>query len=236
LILRKRLELMTPETPFVSVIVPVSNGERFLAEALESVLQQGHRPLEIVVVDDGSTDGTAAVVRRFGERVRYVHQLHRGAPAARNQGVRVASGNVIAFLDADDLWAEDKLAVQLPLLQADRELQIILGHTQLLRRAGTEGEKTAFQPWGEPRLAPSVGSAIVRREAFECVGVFDETQQYCDDVDWFLRVRESGVGMWVHPEVVLYYRRHEANITNNPGGGHRDLLRALKKSLDRRRG
>ena len=94
----------------ISCIVPVYNGERYLAETLQSILGQRVGPLEVIVVDDGSTDGTAGVARRFGSAIRVLHQTNAGPAAARNLGLSEARGDFVAFLDADDLWKPDKLA------------------------------------------------------------------------------------------------------------------------------
>ena len=101
----------------VSCIVPVYNGERYLREALDSILAQTYRPLEIIVADDGSADGTAGVVATFGDQVRYVRQHNQGPSSARNLGIRVPTGDFIAFLDADDLWHPEKLARQIARFQ-----------------------------------------------------------------------------------------------------------------------
>src|SRR5215469_8348389 len=106
-------ESFTMKSPLVSCIVPVFNGEQYLAEALDSILTQTYRPLEIIVADDGSTDGTAAVVARYGNRVRYLFQPNAGTAAACNLGIKAAQGDFIGFLAADDLWHPEKLARQL---------------------------------------------------------------------------------------------------------------------------
>jgi glycosyltransferase involved in cell wall biosynthesis len=220
--------------PLVSVIVPVFNGEAYLAEALESVLHQVYLPLEIIVVDDGSTDGTAGVAARF-PHVRYVYQSNRGPARARNAGLALAQGEVLASLDADDVWPDDKLALQGALLSAHPEADLVLGRVTLVtacpRVDGRLCPKTLAQPW----LSPSLGAALIRRRAFERVGRFDETLPLSEDLDWFLRAREGGPPWFSHPEVMLYYRRHAQNYSlKNPLADKYHLL-ALKKSLDRRR-
>src|SRR5437667_12630279 len=112
--------------PLVSVVIPCYNGERYLAEAIESVLAQRYEPLEIIVVDDGSTDRSAEVARHFGDAVQYVCQPHAGAAAARNRGVGLATGDLIAFLDADDVWTEGRLARQVQVLEADPSVGMVM--------------------------------------------------------------------------------------------------------------
>lgn len=221
--------------PLVSVILPVYNGERYLAEALESILRQRHRPLEILVVDDGSTDGTDQVLEQYREVARCVRQPNRGSPAARNVGLGQARGDVIGFLDADDLWVEDKLALQLDLLASNGGVEVVQGRTQRIERAPGSALRPGFVPSGEPTLVPSLGSALFRKSAFELVGRLDESQRYGDDVDWFLRAQELRVPMVSHPEVTQFYRRHDHNITNQRRLDQHFFMMALKKSLDRRR-
>src|SRR5712664_390476 len=119
---------MTPT--LISCIIPVFNGERYLREALDSILAQTHRPVEIIVADDGSSDGTAAVVASYGDHVHYLHQPNAGPAAARNLGLSAARGEFVAFLDADDLWHPEKLVHQRARFQARPELDLCVTHVQ----------------------------------------------------------------------------------------------------------
>jgi len=212
----------------ISVIIPVYNGEAFVVQAIESVLRQNYKPLELIVIDDGSTDRTAALVQSFGEKVRYVYQINRGPAAARNHGLQLAVGELITFLDADDLWAYNKLALQWPRL-ADATLYVALAQTQFVH--DDVGRLCSI---GEPCPQLLLGCALFRRSAFARVGAFDESLFYCDDWDWFMRAREANLAMQMYPEVVLYYRRHQNNLTRNPQS-KQELLKLLGKSLARRR-
>jgi glycosyltransferase involved in cell wall biosynthesis len=220
--------------PLISVIVPVYNGEACLAEALSSILRQAYAPLELIVVDDGSTDGTAQVTPRF-PAARTVFQPNAGVAAARNYGLRLARGEVIAFLDADDVWSDDKLPAQGALLAAQPEADLVLGQLQMVSEA----------PYVDGRLRPAaltapwqgyyLGAALIRRAAFDRAGLFDETLGQCEDLDWFLRTRELGVPWVTHSAVTLYYRQHRQNMSLYNPQANQFLVRALKKSLDRRR-
>lgn len=116
--------------PLVTCIVPVFNGESYLSETLDSLLAQSYHPIEIIVVDDGSTDGTPAIVRRYGQQIRYLRQANAGAATARNLGLTAARGEFVAFLDADDLWHREKLDRQMVRFQARPELDYCLAHVQ----------------------------------------------------------------------------------------------------------
>ncbi len=216
---------------FVSVIIPVFNGERLLAEAIESILAQDYQPLEIVVVDDGSTDGTGEIANRFANRINYIRQPNRGPAGARNTGLENAQGNLIGFLDADDLWIQGKLAVQEGALRNSPAADIALGHLQRLKLTQANG----FVPHGSPELALNLGASLIRRRVFDVVGTFDESFRFGDDWDWYMRVREMGVPILVQNDVVLFYRRHDANLTNQREEDDRAAVRVLRCSLERRR-
>lgn len=219
----------------VSVIIPVHNAEAFLASTLDSVVGQRYDALEIIVVDDGSTDGSAAIVKACPADVRYVFQPNAGPPAARNAGLRRATGDLITFLDADDLWPEGRLAVQLRLFAGYPSVDVVAGRFQWVQSSSAPGEAARLTPLADPRNPLSLGTGLFRRHLFATVGELDERLWYSDDVDWYLRARELGVPMLIHDDVVLLYRRHEGNITNDRERGHAFFLAALKKSLDRRR-
>ena len=214
--------------PLVSVVIPVFNGERFLREAVQSVLDQQYSPLEIIVVDDGSTDNTAIVARDLPEPVRYLHQTNQGPAAARNRGIEQAQGSLIAFADADDLWPAGKLESQLPLLIKDPRIDIVLGRIQQVLLSEVE-------ELGETAFSVNLGSAVIRKSVFEQIGIFDETMRYSEDVDWFMRARESGAAIVTIDAVTLLYRQHEQNMTRGKSTAELNVLKALKKSLDRRR-
>jgi glycosyltransferase involved in cell wall biosynthesis len=219
----------------VSVIIPAFNGERFLAEAIGSVFAQRYEPLEVIVVNDGSTDGTGVVAACFGGRVRYFLQPNRGPAAARNRGLREARGEVIAFNDADDVWATDKLRLQLDRLRRRPQVEVVLGRKCYTRPEKTSDGRTVFVPFFEQETALNLNAGLFRRSAFERVGHFDEGLRYAEDWDWFMRARELGAPLLFHDEVVLYYRRHENNLTNQLEADKADKLKMLKRSLDRRR-
>lgn len=213
--------------PFVSVVIPVFNGEAFLREAVESVLAQKYSPLEIIIVDDGSTDGTETVARSLPEPVRYLRQNNAGPAAARNRGIEHAQGSLIAFADADDLWPAAKLELQLPYFN-DPAIEIVMGRIQQVHLSNAE-------EFGEPAFSVNLGSAVIRKTVFERVGLFDETMRYSEDVDWFMRAREGGVAIVTIDAVTLLYRQHEQNMTRGKSTSELNVLKALKRSLDRRR-
>ena len=211
--------------PPVSVIMAVRNGERFLEGALDSIRWQTSGCPEIVIVDDGSTDATAALLAAARDLI-VLRQPRRGPAAARNRGLQAASGEFIAFLDADDLWPADKLRRQLDRLTADPELDVVLGQIQPFDVTGAA--------LGDPAPGVQLGGALFRGAVFDQVGLFDERLQFSEDHDWFLRAREAGARMVVAPETTLLYRRHPASMTQSSAANY-NLPAVLKASLDRRR-
>lgn len=221
--------------PRVSVVMPVYNTAAYIAEGIGSILAQPHRPLEVIVVDDGSTDGSGAIAASFGDPVRCHRQANAGPPCARNRGLGMARGDVIAFLDADDLFAPDKLAQQLPRLARNPGADVVIGGRQYQRLTSGADAEPRFAALEDDHLALQLGCAIFRRSVFERVGLFDEAMRYCDDWDWFMRAREQRVGLLVHRDVVLHQRIHTANITRHQDVAVGYQLRMFKRSLDRRR-
>jgi glycosyltransferase involved in cell wall biosynthesis len=222
-------------SPLISVIIPVYNGEKYLAEAVDSICNQKYAPIELIIVDDGSTDRTAEIADSFNLDVRYIRQPNAGPAAARNAGLEIARGNLIAFQDADDLWPPDKLATQLPKMIDDPTLEIIWGRMQRIKFAGMDDGKEVFKKYLPPQISYNLGCALYRKSVFERVGLFDVTMRYSEDFDWWLRARESGAQMLILRNVTLFYRLHGQNITDGRDIQGLQFLDALKKSMERRR-
>jgi glycosyltransferase involved in cell wall biosynthesis len=222
--------------PLISVIIPVYNGERYLAEAIESVLAQTYRPIEVIVVDDGSTDGSARVAQQWAE-VRYHSQPHSGAAAARNYGVQLAQGDLFAFLDADDLWVQDKLERQVVTLREHPELDMVFGYVEQFHSPELdENTRQRLKGAGQRMVGYHIGTMLIRREAFLGVGLFSEQWQVADFIDWYARAMETGIKSMVLPAVLMKRRLHSQNL----GVRQRDSVRSvytqvLKTALDRRR-
>lgn len=223
---------MNPPLP-VSVVIPVFNGEAFLAEAIASVLAQTAAATEIIVVDDGSSDGSAAVAEGFGPRVRLLRQPNQGASAARNHGIRVAQGELLTFLDADDQFTPDALARQLRRIRRHPEAEIVLGQFRDYRGPSTAGSNPPGS--AEEQLFTSFGCALIRRSVFATVGPLREDLRLAEDWDWFTRAREANIRFLIHRDVVLHRRLHEQNLTRQREAGAKFVLEALRRSLARRR-
>ncbi len=225
---------MTATSSLVSVIIPVYNGAQFLAEAIESVRAQTIRPLEIIVVDDGSEDDSAAVARGFAG-ARCLRQPHEGAAAARNRGAADARGEFLAFLDADDLWTPDKLQRQMALMKERPELDVVFGGVEQFRDPGLD-DKTRFKNMDVGMKGMHVGAMLIRRAAFNRVGPFRTRFSAGEFIDWWARAMENGLQSAAPPEKVLGRRLHANNLMRREQDAAGDYLRILRASLRRRRG
>ncbi len=223
-----------PEAPLLSVVIPVYNGERFLAEAVESILSQGYPSLEIIIIDDGSTDDTEAAVRRLPRDVHYFKQENLGPAAARNRGIRDASGDFVAFLDVDDLWPEHALTMLMDELLRAPALDLVQGYAQVMEY---DPLSDTYEYRGNPKesFPYSISTAVYRKRVFDRVGLFDKTLLYGEDTDWFNRAHEMRIPMKRVEAVTLHVRRHGRNMTHEKTLVELNMLRVLKKSLDRRR-
>jgi glycosyltransferase involved in cell wall biosynthesis len=222
----------------VSCVVPVHDGERYLAEALDSILAQTHRPAEVIVADDGSRDGSRAVAERYGSRVRWLSQPTAGPAATRNLGLRASRGDLVAFLDADDRWHPEKLARQVARLRARPDLAGSLAHVQLFWDDPDCEEARRYHDHPRAKGIPGFATTtlLARRGAFAEVGALDEALWFADSVDWFLRARDRGLALEVLPEVLAYHRMHAGNLTRRRERASREeFLRVVRASLDRRR-
>jgi glycosyltransferase involved in cell wall biosynthesis len=222
----------------ISCIVPVFNGERYLSETLDSIVAQTHRPLEIVVVNDGSTDDTASVAANYREEMRYLWQPRAGPAAARNRGLRAAQGEFIAFLDADDLWHPKKLERQLVRFEARPELDYCVTHCQNFWVPELKHEQEKFRDHRVSKPLPGyvTQSLFARRKLFETVGPFNAALKHGDSTEWFLRATEHKAIGELLPDVLLYRRLHQNNRSRLAATVSRDeFLKIVKTSLDRRR-
>ncbi len=222
--------------PRISVIITVLNGERFLADAVASIRRQAYAPREIIIVDDGSTDGTARVAASLGDDIRYVYQTNAGPHSAQNTGLKLARSEIVAFLDPDDYWADDKLELQLPLLVENEKTDIVLGYFQYIRPIADADGSIRYECFLEPTLGVvCFGCSLFRRSVFDRVGLLDPTLTIAGDTDWFIRARELGVKMSVVHHVTLFYRLHANNMTRDKARVFSFMVQSLKKSVDRRR-
>jgi glycosyltransferase involved in cell wall biosynthesis len=211
----------------VSVVIPCYNASGFIGAALDSILGQSQPPEQVIVVDDGSSDGSAEVVGRYAALVSYLRQDNQGISAARNRGIAHADRDLIAFLDADDLWPPDSLALRCAALANDHNLSCVFGQI----------EQFAERDFALPAARPGrlVGAMLARRAVFDRIGVFDPGLRIGETLDWVARLDESGLRSHMLDAVVLRRRIHASNTVHDRAN-QIDYLKAVRAALHRRRG
>ena len=215
--------------PLISVVIPTFNYGTYIAACLDSVIAQTYKKLEIIVVDDGSTDDTASIVAAYPD-VRYVYQENAGVSAARNKGLALAKGEYVAFIDADDYWAVDKLSKQIDFMEKNREYGIVFTSQQnfLDNDYVKTNAKAIFVSEREVKVA--IQSALIRKEVFHKNGVFKEELKYSEDTEWVMRVRLGGINTHLLNETLTFRRIHGENLTLrlNPLGNNCQKMLAEK--------
>jgi glycosyltransferase involved in cell wall biosynthesis len=217
----------------VSVVIPCYNQAHFLSEAIESVLCQGYTNVEVVVVDDGSTDNASEVASRYERAgVRLIRQENRGRSAARNRGLDETQGKYVVFLDSDDRLLPEALEVGVKDLEAHPACALVFGRTSVV---GTDGSSPMTDYYGEllrGNYIGTPGAVMFRRSVFDSVGGFDTTLHAAEDYELYLRVA-SEFPIHKHGELVLDYREHEANTSRDSAKMLRDTLKVLHSQQKR---
>jgi glycosyltransferase involved in cell wall biosynthesis len=226
------MPLEREQNSLISAIIPTYNAARFLPEALASIRRQAYEPLEIIVVDDGSTDETKSLMADWPD-VRYLHQQNQGAAAARNTGIQAARGDLLAFLDADDLWTPDHLRILLLHLHSEPVLQFVWGTTHYVRMSEEAGKIRVSPPVRESASLFGIGSAVFRRSAFDEVGLFNVELRIGEDTDWLARARFARVAQRHIPETVMIYRTRKGSLME--GAGTTTVTDVLMRSIRRHR-
>ena len=233
---------MLNSSPQVSVIIPVYNGERYISQAIDSVLSQTHSNYEMIIVDDGSTDNTYQIIQHYIEKcqdpdlIRYIFQSNQGVAAARNQGIQTAKGELIALLDQDDVFLPEKLAHQVACFETYPDVAIVNSGWRLIDP--NNNPISDIEPWHDlPDLTlaiwvtrtPILPSALMfRRHAWERVGGFDPRFNGVDDVDFIWRLALQGyTAVWL-PEITVNYRQHQETVSNTKARERANLMIALQ--------
>ena len=218
----------------VGVVIPVRNGGRTLAAAIQSVCDQRPAPIDIVVIDGGSEDGSASLAATF-PGVRVIAQAGRGLAAARNQGLRAVTGEAIAFCDSDDCWTVGALAARLNHLAAEPGCDAVIGLAEKILIDGDAATPQQASRLGRITPGYTPGALMARREAFEAVGQFDESLAIGADSDWFVRLAQSDVRLDVLPALVLRKGARASSLSADVTTYRRELLLVARRFLDRRR-
>ncbi|WP_457936112.1 glycosyltransferase family 2 protein [Mesorhizobium sp. 10J20-29] len=216
----------------VSCILPVWNGEKYLVHALDSIFAQSHKAVDVIVVDDGSTDATCSICEQHAGTIRVVSQANAGPSVARNTGIEHAKGDFVAFLDYDDLWTPEKLAKQLAVFASHPEIGACVGYVQEFE----DKDDGSVKLRGDPIVGYTTGTAMLSREALQTVGPFNTAIEHADSADWFLRARNAGIRDMLLPDVLLNRRCHANNrsqLRNN--NTRQEFLNLLRANVARHR-
>ena len=220
--------------PEISVIIPFYNRKEYIREALESILCQDFRDIEIIAVDDGSVDGSAQIFKEFGQfPIHLISQENQGAASARNAGVQAAKGRFITFLDSDDVWDANKLSAQLTDFYHAGDSKLCFGHIQEF----ISPEFSQYQNNFQQRLIPGYSfiTLLMLREAFFSIGELNASFQSAEFIEWFERAKHQGFSAYMSDSVYAYRRIHQGNIGRSKGSNAKQYLQAIKSSLDQRR-
>ena len=219
----------------VSVVIPLFEHAKYVGEAIESVLAQTRPVFELVVVDDGSTDGGAEIAAAYGSSVRVVQQPHSGIGAARNHGARLTTGDLLAFLDADDVVPLERFERQVAFLEAFPDVDGVFGAvTEFAESGAVVGEWPVRAP-RTAQIARLPSTLLFRRSAFDRVGPYDENLKRSEGLDWLARSDDAGIVLRPIDAVVLHRRLHDLNNGMRELASLGEYARTLKSVLDRRR-
>lgn len=229
------------EPGLVSVVIPAFNGAKYIGETIESILAQTYRPLEVLVVDDGSTDATGEIVQRFGDPVRYIRQQNAGTAAARNRAVAESRGEFIALLDQDDLWVPHKLERQIPRFAEDAQIGLVFAGIEFFDTKSGKITATYF-PGDELDLCDLLAHVVLpvqtilfRRSALEKIGPFDTTLGGTDDWDIGIRMAAEFRMVGVN-EILGRVRLHDTQQGRNTDRMFQNAMRVLDKHANVRPG
>ncbi len=221
----------------VSVLIAAYNAEAYVAEAVDSVLNQSRPPDEVIVVDDGSTDRTGSVLAGFGSRITLVSQPNRGQAVALNGGIARVSGDLLGFCDADDLWLPRKLEMQLALMERTRRIEAVFGLVrQFVSPDVPEEKRDTIRPAIEVLHGELKQCMLIRRAAFDRMGLFEEQLPATFFIEWLGRAKQQGLQSASIEEIVVLRRIHLANGgRTNMKSQDAETLLALRQLIARRR-
>lgn len=221
--------------PLVSIIVPVFNGEKYIEETLETILHQDYNSKEVIIVDDGSEDRSADIIKFFSE-VKYIYQENSGVPKARNRGIREAKGEFIAFSDQDDLWKKHKISDQVKYLIDHPDAEYVICKRKIQLDPGlTPPLWLKKELLDSENIDHSPTSLVARSSLFQSLGGFDTDYENASDVDWFFKAKDAGIKKGVIEKVLYIKRIHEENQSNRVKELHKEYLQLIRESIKNRK-
>jgi len=224
--------------PKVSVIIPTYNRAAYLAEALNSVLSQTYKDFELIVIDDGSTDNTKEIVKKFSGEIRYFYQKNQGVSAARNVGIINSNGEFVSFLDSDDLWEKKKLERQIDFFDKNKEAKVCYTDEVWIRKGKRVNQMKKHAKYSGdvfkkslPLCIISASSVMIKREVLNIVGLFDESLLVCEDYDLWLRISKDFPVYFIPEKLIIKRGGHEDQLSRKYWGMDRFRVKVLEKLL-----
>jgi len=232
------------KTPLISVIIPTYNRMQYICETIDSVLEQTYKNIEIIVVDDGSIDNTKDVLSRYGSKISYIYQNNAGPSAARNNGIKQSNGELLAFLDSDDIWLQQKLEKQLELIQQSPDIGLVsCGSYDIDSSGNIIGEPFIQRNYKSRELLVKalilrnvVGGGsfpLIRRECFDKLGLFSEDIIICEDRDMWIRIAKRYEIKFIE-EPLIKYRIHETNLNKDVTRIKNSTRKLIERNVDKK--
>lgn len=216
--------------PLLSVIIPMFNAEKFIETAIKSIINQIYKNIEIVIIDDGSTDRSAEIVKSHKE-IKYFFQPNQGPAAARNLGILNASASYLGFHDADDICEVNRFSEQMNLITSYKNIEIVYTRIQNFVEIGAEvPDYLKTETLMLPRMG-FISSAIIKKSVFEKVGVFDTELLIGEDIDWIARADKKNICSCTIPDVLIQRRLHQNNLSKDIKLGHKLLSQILRNKI-----
>ncbi|MCU0339392.1 MAG: glycosyltransferase family 2 protein [Spirosomaceae bacterium] len=222
------------DTPVVSVIMPVYNGEKYLKEAIESVLTQTYQSIELIVINDGSADSSEEIIQSYGERIIYLCQANKGVGAARNVGIQAAKGEYIAFLDQDDWYPAERIDFLVKEAKKN-DAPVTIGYSQYVFETPEARQRWPQVPADGRMFVSGLGAGLFKKDVFEEHGPFVEDLRSGDDLEWFHRLKTAGVEIDRISQITLFYRQNGANTSSDVAKSSTILIDSLKYILEKKR-
>jgi len=219
--------------PLVSIIIPTFNRAHYLLEAINSIFAQNYKNIEIIIVDDGSTDNTSKIINLHNKQLHYIYQENGGQAAARNKGIAIAKGKYLAFLDSDDLWTSNKLHKQIRYMQKHPEVKILFG---LVQQFCEEKFRTQYKneiDKSQPGLI--AGTLLIEKSTFLDIGYFKTNWEVGEFIEWFDRAKNMGYTYHLLDEILMKRRLHDQNIGLTKSTGPNNFAQILRESLRKKR-
>jgi glycosyltransferase involved in cell wall biosynthesis len=224
-------------SPLISVVMPVFNTEKYVAQAITSVLNQTYRPIEIICINDGSTDATKRVLESFGDSIIFVDSKENGGIGmARNKGIHMVKGEYLAFMDADDIWKPEKLALQINQLYKNPRLDMVFTYSQFFLSPDIAQATKDMRHLPDNAIpgyiAPTV---LVKKSSFDKVGLFQTHWKVGEFIAWLTKAKDMGLQYMVMPDILHLRRIHQTNTVVTQRSQRSDYVKIVKEMLERKR-